>query len=144
MEHCQSFSISGGVITDFLAITDEFERFRNILVVMGGNDLMGRERNPTNTTDEVLNRMKQLYGALRRLRLRQTVAFCSILKRFPDPQDCVQRMNDTMRQSDLPTYNITRNLTAPKFYNDDGVHLTLQGRKTLASHVREAMRHYNM
>ena len=102
------------MITDFLAISEEFDRYRNILIVMGGNDLMDRERNPINTPDVVLNRMKQLHAALRRLRLRPTVVFCSILKQFPDPHNCVQRMNDKMRLSELPTYNNNSEFNSPE------------------------------
>ena len=144
MDNCVAFSISGGLETDFKHIAEMCKPYRNIVITLGGNSLLTKERQPFHPASVVLERLNDLYATLRQLPQSPRVVVCSVLKRHPDPRNCIVNFNTALRNSKLPSYNITRELTSMRLYKEDGIHLNEKGFKKPASHLRAAMRQHKM
>ena len=114
-ELCCIFLIwGGGEINQFYLLLDTLTVYRNVILVIGGNNLAARNE-PGEEPADVLDKIRALYSAIRNLANRPRVIVCTVLKR-----NCthfnIQRFNAQLTQSDLPFSSYTRKCTKPGLF----------------------------
>ena len=140
VNNCIVYSLSGGVVSEFHALLDTLTSYRNVILLLDGNNLSkfdaaGQE------PEEFFKEIQQLFFEIRNLSHKPKAVVCTVLKRLNAKHTNIDRFNAILTNSSLPSFKMHQEVHKKKcFLESDGVHLTLQGRQNLACGMNKVLR----
>ena len=144
VDNCAVFSLSGGRVAQFYSLLDTLVSYRNIILLIGGNNLSFHDE-PGQHPEEVFNEIEKFYKSVRALPQKPTVVICTVLKRLKAKHFNIQRYNSMLTTSDLRFFPMHKEVSKSKcFKESDGIHLTHKGFCELACGINKAMRDHNL
>ena len=92
LNNCSVFSLSGGRVDQFFLLLDTLASYRNVLLILGGDDLSyyGEKGDEAAV---VLQRYGKVYEAIVNLRNKPKVVACTVLKRLHDKHWNISKFN---------------------------------------------------
>ena len=133
---CSTFSLSGGVVNDFYDLLPTMKSYGKIILSLGGNNL-SRYNEPGEEPESVLAQIKDLVDAFAKLENQPRVVVCTVLRRTRANHSYIKTFNDILVNSELSVFNLHRQVYKNRNFLEDGIHLTLRGRKTYACGMKK-------
>ena len=133
---CVTYSLRGGCVKDFEQILPNLATYRKVIIALGGNNL-SRFDEPGEEPAEVLRQMQQLVTKLKEASNRPDVTVCTVLRRTKAKHDYILKFNELLTKSELSSFKLHREVYKKRNFMEDGVHLTLRGRKIFACAIKK-------
>ena len=131
-----TFSRGGGIISDFYSFIPTLKSYPKIIILVGGNNLSHYGK-PGESPEDVLEQLKSLREAILKLEHKPQLVLCTVLRRLKDTHDNLKRFNKLLENSDIPSFSLHRQVFKRRSFVDDGVHLTLKGRRNYACGMKK-------
>ena len=132
---CFTYSLSGGHINDFFYLLPTLKSYNNIIIALGGNNL-SHYNEAGEEPWRVLEQMQSLRNAMLAAENSPNVV-CTVLRRLRANHELIARYNELLINSDMSTFKLHREVTKRRKFNDDGIHLTLKGRRAFACAMKK-------
>ena len=140
VNNCSVFFLSGGRVDQFFLLLDTLASYRNVVLILGGNDLSYYGEKGDDAAG-VLQRYGKLYEAIMNLRNKPKVVACTVLKRLHDKHWNISQSNSMMHSSKMMCFKLHQDVYKGKFFQQsDGNHLTTSGFQALACAVNTILR----
>ena len=116
-------------MNDFYDLLPTMKSYGKIILSLGGNNL-SRYNEPGEAPESVLAQIKDLVDAFAKLENQPRVVVCTVLRRTRANHSYINTFNDILVISELSVFNLHRQVYKNRNFLEDGIHLTLRGRKT--------------
>ena len=136
LNECVTYSLGGGCVKDFEQILPSLATYRKVIIALGGNNL-SRFDEPEEEPAEVLRQMQQLVTKLKEAGNRPDVTVWTVLRRTKAKHDYIHKFNELLTKSELSSFKLHREVYKNRNFMEDGVHLTLRGRKIFACAIKK-------
>ena len=132
VDNCVVYSLSGGKVEDFVYLLDTLAAYRNIIFMIGGNNLSYYDK-PGEEPEEVLKKIQEFRKKLTELPKKPTVIACTVQKRLKANHDNITRFNTMLNLAPMPSFRMHTEVSKAKFFKEtDRIHLTEEGYRALA------------
>ena len=110
--------------------------YGKIILSLDGNNL-SRCNEPGEAPESVLAQLKDLVDAFAKLKNQPRVVVCTVLRRPRANHSYINTFNDLLVNSELSVFKLHRTVYKKRNFLEDGIHLTLRGRKTYACGIKK-------
>ena len=114
------------MLTIFFDLLPTLRSYNNIIFALGDNNL-SHYNEAGEEPWRVLEQMHSLQNARLVAENLPNVVVRTVLRRLRANHELIARYNELLINSDMSTFNLHREVTKRRNFNDDGIHLTLKG-----------------
>ena len=110
--------------------------YAKIIVSLGGNNLC-KYNEPGEAAESVWTQLKDLVDAIAKPENQPKVVMCTVLRRTKSNHSYINNFNDLLENSEFSVFKLHRQLYKNQNFLEEGIHLTLGGRKTYACSIKK-------
>ena len=136
---CSTFSLSGSVVNEFNDLLPTMKSYAKIIVSLGGNNLSIYNESGE-APESVLAQLKELVDAIAKIENQPKVVVCTVLRRTKSNHSYINKFNNLLVISELSVFKFHWQVYKNQKFLEDGIHLTLRGRKTYACVIKKLLK----